>query len=86
MNCKYLRRIEGFAEHVDGSQLPTEHSVGVRRLRGAQEALIITLQGKHGRVHFKFGCHKHIRLDLKTPNESIEIKKKKDTARWNNNI
>lgn len=44
MNCKDLRRIEGFTEHRNSSELPAEHSVGVRRLRGPEEALIITLE------------------------------------------
>lgn len=44
MNCKYLCGIEGFAEHVDGSQLTAEDSVGVCCLRGAEEALIVTLE------------------------------------------
>lgn len=77
MNCKYLRRIEGFTEHIDGSKLPTEHSVGVRRLRGAQEALIITLQGRDREVNLKFDFSKPIVWDLNSPNGSNEIKKNK---------
>ena len=47
MNCKYLCGIEGFAEHVDGSQLTAEDSVGVCCLGGAEEAFIVALEEGH---------------------------------------
>lgn len=51
MHCKDLCRIESFTEHVHGSELPTEHSVGIRRLRGPEEAFIIALQEDTGVKH-----------------------------------
>lgn len=49
MDGEDLRRIESFAENVDGSQLAAEDSVRVRRLRGAQEALLVTLASERRR-------------------------------------
>lgn len=54
MNCKYLCGIEGFAEHVDGSQLTAKDSVCVCRLRGAEEALIVTLEEGHRKNTYLF--------------------------------
>lgn len=43
MDCKDLRWVESFAEHVDGTELSAEHAVSVRCLRGAQETFVKAL-------------------------------------------
>lgn len=69
VNSKDLSWVQSLAENIYGSQLTTKHPVGVGRLGGTQETLVVALQGKIKR--------RILKINLQTrPGEEKNTKRK----------